>query len=222
MLPFAGSLTTTANASLLFVVATAFFYALLIEQPVSWRRSVVKTLPILLLTFLAYDRGGPLLLVAGLLFSAAGDAFLSRDGERAFLAGLASFLIGHCLYIALFVGEGDGLLLFASEPWRIAGGLFFAVFALFMAVRLAPVIEPALRAPVLAYIATILAMALASLSLGSLMVVTGAVAFMVSDALLAMGRFVLAPNDIRQRLISLALWVLYVLAQILITLGFLL
>ena len=49
---------------------------------------------------LAVVENGPLLLFAALALSAVGDAFLSREGDRAFLGGLASFLAAHLAYIA--------------------------------------------------------------------------------------------------------------------------
>ena len=61
----------------------------------------MKTLAVALLAVLVVVESGPLLLFAALALSAAGDAFLSREDDRAFLAGLASFLAAHLAYIAL-------------------------------------------------------------------------------------------------------------------------
>ncbi|TIP55997.1 lysoplasmalogenase family protein, partial [Mesorhizobium sp.] len=74
-------------------------------------------------------QGGPWLLIAALALSAIGDALLSRDGEKAFVGGLAGFLAAHGLYIALFVRAGDGGGLFLAEPWRAAIAGAMAVFA---------------------------------------------------------------------------------------------
>ena len=63
----------------------------------------MKTLAVGLLAVLVVVEDGPLLLVAALALSAVGDAFLSRDGDKAFLGGLASFLAAHLVYIALFL-----------------------------------------------------------------------------------------------------------------------
>ena len=51
-------------------------------------RTAVKTLAVALLAVLTFVENGPLLLFAALALSALGDAFLSRDGDRTFLAGL--------------------------------------------------------------------------------------------------------------------------------------
>ncbi len=82
-------------------------------------RSAVKTLAVALLAVLAFVENGPLLLVrrAGAR-ARCGDAFLSRDGDRAFLAGLASFLVAHLVYIALFLCSGGGVRRSQAEPWR--------------------------------------------------------------------------------------------------------
>ena len=86
----------------------------------SWRRTIAKTLAVSLLGVVAMLAGGPVLLVIALLLSAAGDAFLAHTGERAFLAGLASFLAAHIGYVLLFAGTGDGLAGIGSDWWRLA------------------------------------------------------------------------------------------------------
>jgi uncharacterized membrane protein YhhN len=126
------------------------------------------------------------LVVAGLLFSLAGDVFLMLPSDR-FVAGLASFLVGHLLYIAAFAGAG------AFHP--LAGLAFLALGAVVYRGLHAHVGE--LRLPVLAYVAAIAAMAwlatsrwLAVGQLGSLLACLGALLFVVSDAALAFDRFV--------------------------------
>ncbi|TIS81761.1 MAG: lysoplasmalogenase, partial [Mesorhizobium sp.] len=91
-------------------------------------RSAAKTLAVALLAALAVMQGSPPLLVAALALSAAGDAFLSQDGEKAFLAGLASFLAAHVAYVALFLNAGGGIGLLTAESWRGAIALALAVF----------------------------------------------------------------------------------------------
>ena len=95
MTPFPGGIEADANATLLFSLAAAVIYAFTAGWPPSLMRSAAKTLAILLLAALAFRQGGPPLLAVALLLSAAGDALLSRDGEQAFLGGLAGFLLAH-------------------------------------------------------------------------------------------------------------------------------
>jgi len=222
MMPFPGGLQETANASLLFSVVAAAFYLLLVDGRVSLARTAVKTVSILLLAVLSIVRGGPLLLTAGLLLSSAGDAFLSRNGERTFLAGLASFLAAHLCYIALFSLAGGGYGLLLADLWRTVIAVLMAGFMLAMMVVLLPRVGPSLRLPVLAYGVAILMMGLSALSLDSYWILAGAILFMASDAILAAERFLVAgvsPNRLAMRI---AVWVAYYAAQFTITLGVLL
>src|SRR5918994_1958522 len=128
MMPFAGGIEATANATLLFSLAAAVVYGLILNTRETLLRSAVKTLAVALLAALAAIQGGPLLLIAALALSALGDAFLSRDGDKAFLGGLASFLAAHLAYIALFWLAGAGLEPL-SQPWRGALAVVMAAFA---------------------------------------------------------------------------------------------
>jgi uncharacterized membrane protein YhhN len=222
MLPFPGAATDTANATLIFSAATALLYLFAVDAQESLPRTAMKTLSIALLAVLAAVERGPLLLVAALALSALGDAFLSRDGDRAFLAGLASFLVAHLVYIALFYLSGESFAILTAEPWRAGVVGVMAVFSLVMLARLLPVVARDMRLPIVAYVAAILAMGVAALTLGNLFVIGGAVLFMASDAILAAEKFLMASLSPRRRPARLAVWVLYYAAQLLITLGFLL
>lgn len=222
MMPFPGGFEETSNASLLFSFVAAVFYLFLVEGRVSLARTAVKTVSILLLAVLSIVRGGPLLLTAGLLLSSAGDAFLSRNGERTFLAGLASFLAAHLCYIALFTLAGGGYGLLLADLWRTVVAVLMAGFMLAMMAVLLPRVGPSLRLPVLAYGVAILMMGLSALTLDSYWILGGAILFMASDAILAAERFLVAgvsPNRLAMRI---AVWVAYYAAQLTITLGVLL
>ncbi|MEP9372987.1 lysoplasmalogenase [Mesorhizobium sp. KR1-2] len=220
MMPFAGGLEATANGMLLFSVAAACVYFFLLDAPVSLRRSVVKTVPVLLLAALALMHGGPLLLVGALGFSALGDAFLSRQGDKAFLGGLASFLAAHVLYVVLFAHAGGGLDVLLSSP-RLLIGIAIAIFAVVMLAVLWPRVEAGLRMPIAVYVVAILAMGLAALTLPDRRIIVGAVLFIASDALLATERFLLAPGSSQRFWMLHAVWAFYYVAQALIALGFL-
>ncbi len=127
------------------------------------------------------------LIVAGLLFSLAGDIALMLP-EKWFTAGLVSFLAAHALYILAFK-PGPG------HP--ISAGIFipFIIFGLLMFRILAPSLGP-MKFPVLVYIAAITAMA--GLAAGRfvdrggtrpLLAFAGAVLFLISDSVLAYDRF---------------------------------
>jgi uncharacterized membrane protein YhhN len=126
-------------------------------------------------------------IIAGLIFSLAGDIFLMLPEDR-FVHGLVSFLLAHLFYIAAFAFEGAG------RP-----GLPYAVpFLLYGAVMLR-VLLPGLgsmKVPVIVYMLVIMLMAWLALDRwagtgqqGSAQAFTGALLFVVSDSLLALNRF---------------------------------
>ena len=221
MMPLPGPPTDGANGTLLLAVLAAFLYLYVVRQPQSWRRTVVKTAGVALLGVLAFQQGGPILLVAALALGAAGDACLSRDGDRWFLAGLASFLASHVAYVPLFALEGGGLAAMVSQPWRIAAAVAMVAAVGALLRILWPGVPVDMRMPVAAYAAAILAMGLTSLTVPAPIIALGAALFMASDALLAFGRFRIAP-DAQPDWLGPAVWVLYFAAQLTLTLGFLL
>ena len=222
MTPFPGGIESLANGTLILSVVAALLYLPLQGHAPSLRRTLVKTGSTALLALLAFIEGSPALLVAALVLSAAGDAFLAQDGEKAFLAGLASFLAAHIAYVALFLSAGDRLEILAGEPWRAALAAVAIAGAVVLMRRLLPAAGPGMRVPVAAYAAAILAMLLAAATVPSPVIVAGAALFVVSDSLLASGRFLLAPESAGQRPVGAAVWIFYYLAQAAITLGFLL
>jgi alkylglycerol monooxygenase len=156
--------------------------------------------------FAARDR---VLLLAGLVFSLAGDVLLMFPAY--FVAGLVGFLIAHLCYIALFKQR---------LPWfpsRRALGATLG-FGVAMYAFLFPHLGPVLKVAVAAYVVVISLMAAQAIGRATLLrdgaalaVAVGSVFFMASDTLLAVNRFALP--------VPLApLWVLatYYAAQILI------
>jgi uncharacterized membrane protein YhhN len=133
------------------------------------------------------DTGYRNLVLAGLLFSLAGDVFLMLPSDR-FLAGLASFLVGHLFYVAAFATDGgaEGPLL-ALLPFGVVGAAIY--------VWLLPGLA-GMRAPVAVYVVAIALMAglatarwLGAGGDGPLLACAGACLFMLSDAVLAANRF---------------------------------
>lgn len=220
MMPFPGGIEDTSNAALILSVAAALLTLYLANLPPSPVRSVVKTLAVALLAVLAFVQQGPLLLVGALALSAAGDAFLSRPGERAFLAGLASFLAGHVLYILLFASTGGGIDALLSPRAVLVIAMLLAVFLVVR--RVLPSVDAGLRLPVSLYIVAILAMGLAALTVKSPAVIIGAILFVVSDSILAWKKFLLPAGSPTGKAMHHAVWITYYAAQLLITLGFLL
>lgn len=127
------------------------------------------------------------LVVAGLIFSLAGDIFLMLPRDL-FLPGMISFFVAHLLYIAAFTHVTG----WASASLALA---LPALFGVAVGWLLWPKLG-ALRLPVLAYIAAILVMAwqavgrwqtLATPAAAS--AALGALLFVASDTALAWDRF---------------------------------
>ncbi|MER9582473.1 lysoplasmalogenase family protein [Mesorhizobium sp. M0276] len=221
-MPFPGGIDANANATLIFSLAAAVIYAFTLGMPPTLARSAAKTLAVAMLAVLAALQGGPLLLVAALALSAVGDAFLSRDGEKAFLGGLASFLVAHIVYAVLFLRSGGGLELLGAGSWRGAIALAMLVFAIVMLAALWRRVGSGLRVPIAVYVAAILAMGVSALTTSSVWIVGGAVLFMASDGMLATEKFLVAAISPHRAWMRFAVWALYYAAQVAIMLGFLL
>lgn len=126
-------------------------------------------------------------IVAGLLFSLAGDIFLMLPQDR-FVAGLVSFLLAHGCYIAAFGSQ-------VAWPPLSLWGLPVVVFAVGIYTLLTPHLGK-LRLPVLVYMAVIALMAWLAITLfvqqgeaWTLWAAIGAVLFVISDSALALNRF---------------------------------
>lgn len=176
--------------------------------PVTAWRSAVKTVPVAVLAVWAALAGGPVWLVVALGLSAVGDFALSREGERAFLAGLCGFALAHGAYIALFAGLVEG-----APPVVPLVALFG--LAVSTELWLAPH-TGGMRWPVRVYVGLITVMAACALALpGALwLAAVGAGAFVLSDTVLAVQLF---RRDLAARVdgvLSVVLWALYYGAQL--------
>lgn len=129
--------------------------------------------------------------VAGLVLSLAGDVFLMLPEDAPlpvppFLCGLGSFLLGH---VAFVVG-----MALDHRSWLLTG--VGTVVVLVAMTVIAPRIltgvaehDPALRGPVMAYMAVISVMVVAAFGRAVPVGVFGALSFYASDATLAANRF---------------------------------
>ncbi|MFQ5575354.1 MAG: lysoplasmalogenase [Anaerolineae bacterium] len=150
----------------------------------------LTTILILLIAVLAQrpvSAGYKYLIVAGLLFSLAGDVFLMLPGDR-FVAGLVSFLIAHLFYIAAFRAG-------ASYGWSWGWIAPFALYGVVVFVLLLPHLG-AMKLPVLVYVLVILVMAWQAWGrwrstgdTAALLAFIGAALFVISDSVLAFNRF---------------------------------
>jgi uncharacterized membrane protein YhhN len=222
MMPFLGGIEGTANGTLILSVVAAMIYGIIVNFRPMPLRTAVKMLAVGALAVLTFVESGPALLFAALVLSACGDGFLSRDGDRMFLAGLLSMLAAHLFYAALFLGEGGGIDRAFADTWRIAIAAIMVMAVLFMLALLWRRVKPALRFPILAYAIAVLAMGFSALMLDRAWVILGALFFMTSDALLATEKFIISAISPHRVWLRHTVWGLYYVAQLTITLSFLL
>ena len=221
-MPFTGGIESTANGLLLLSVVAAVLYSFMVHRPPTWRRTIAKTAGVFLLGLLAYSVGGPLLLALALMASAAGDAALAAEEERWFLPGLIAFLLAHLLYVALFATGSAGMGILIAEPLRGLWVLAIAIAALILLSRLLPAVPAAMRMPVIVYALAIAAMGIVSVTVPGYVVAVGATLFIVSDAILAIRKYLMAETSPHEVWAGYAVWVFYYAAQLIITLGVLL
>jgi uncharacterized membrane protein YhhN len=142
------------------------------------------------------DNSYALYILVGLVFGAGGDVALMFTGQRAFLAGLVSFLIGHVAYVVACAA------IVAPSAWPSLHAIAPVVAALAVLVYLWPHLGSML-VPVLAYVATIVLMVVGAIAVyfghpesfsdqQAILLLVGAVLFFVSDISVAKGRFVKA------------------------------
>ncbi len=121
--------------------------------------------------------------VAALVFCLAGDVFLMIPKDL-FVPGLASFLVGHVLFIVGLIAHGVDI---GPIEW-----LYVVVLGLLAQPVIAAVRNdhPDLFVPVVAYIVVIGAMLVTALSQDSLLGQAGGAMFVLSDRILAHNRFI--------------------------------
>ncbi|MCF8169034.1 MAG: lysoplasmalogenase, partial [Rhodoferax sp.] len=129
-------------------------------------------------------------LILALCFSLVGDVFLMLPGNY-FIPGLASFLVAHIFYIALF---HQGHTWFPSRRALVA---VFAVGLVMLGVVWPGLADPVLKIAVTAYVAIISLMASQAIGRATVLahasarwVAVGACIFMLSDSLIAINKFV--------------------------------
>jgi uncharacterized membrane protein YhhN len=213
MMPFPGGIGNADNIALLISAGAAVLYLLMPRQGMSWWLSALKTLSTSLLAIIAWRVGSPALLVAGLALSAVGDLFLSRDGEKAFVCGLASFLAAHVAYIVLFASVGQHLTVLLSMPLMLVAAGLVAV-SLILARTILKHVPNELQLPVVVYCTALVLMGLTALATERLLIIAGAVMFVASDAILAWEKFVEPAASAWKPPMRVAVWVLYYAAQV--------
>ena len=176
-------------------VMTAFLAGLCICEWRGVRLGTWLTKPAAALTFVAaalamgaLDSDYGRAMLTGLALCVGGDVLLIPKSDRAFLAGLASFLLGHVAYAVAFAIRGVELV------WTLSTLLVLGGVAALVGRWLLPHVRASMKKPVLAYMTVITAMVALSVGTvahgGNALVFVGAFAFYLSDLCVARERFV--------------------------------
>lgn len=193
-----------------FIGFSLFYIVPLGLIPSEWRW-FFKIIPIALLLQLAVTRTGGrvrVLLGLGLVLSAIGDVLLAMNGL--FVQGLVAFLLAQVTYTVLFMMQ------FRWQPGRLPWTALIVVYALACTLFIVPEAGD-MKLPVTAYMIAISLMAIAAGFRDDpqfLWVAMGALIFMISDTLIAVGRFV-SPFEYS----GIAVMTTYYTAQVLICVG---
>ncbi len=172
---------------------------------------IVKSILSLLfvMTALLHPRSVPAYyhyLLIGLIFCLIGDVCLAFPQEKAFRAGLISFLIGHVFYIFSFSS------LIQISHWISIGLLIFLGMSAFIFFWLRPHLKSMLI-PVLMYIVIITVMGVGAWAVfwkssfgisGRALILAGALCFYFSDVFVARDKFI--KEEYQNRLIGLPLY----------------
>jgi uncharacterized membrane protein YhhN len=206
---------------LLSVASSSAYMATRVVQPFPGS-VLLKALAIAPLALLAArllgkaERAGDArLLTAALALSCVGDVVLHVDARRYFAHALGAFLLAHLAYVALFVSNWP-------RPLRLsAGQVICAVLVVVYGVAMCAWLWTGLGrllVPALAYAGAIVAMTVSTILAGFSRpyVAIGAALFLISDSLIAAGRFKLMVP-----LAALLIWPTYYLGQYGLAIGFL-
>ncbi|WP_334038820.1 lysoplasmalogenase [Alteromonas macleodii] len=184
------------RATIVFISLALVYLATLPLTPYM-AQFLPKALPIGVLAVFAYIKLSAMpryMVLMALLFSLAGDISLALPFADSFITGLACFFVAHLTYAMCFALLHRSLLetpsdhIISRKPkWFIS--IIMVSFAVMMAVHILPA-SKALFYPVVAYIGVITLMGLTAVWLAQTkLIVTGALLFVISDAILAQSVF---------------------------------
>ena len=207
--------TNPLNKSLLALsLAFGFFYLFVGPLGLEEHKPFLKPLVIWGFAAVAFlsRKPGSAVLGIGLLFGSGGDILLETGP---FLAGVGSFLISQLIYAGLFVWIAQ------QAGTRGLKGFLASTLLVLVVVAYGNYLYPDLGnmiIPIMCYLIAISFMGITSLvaRLDSLWASIGALSFIVSDSLIALGLF---KFDFVGR--DALVWITYVAAQFLITVGIL-
>lgn len=192
-------------------LAAAVLFILGLYEDIYWLRMVTKPVPVLcmaLVIALEPAKGRyQWLVLGGLLFSAAGDILLEA-AEATFVFGLVSFLIGHLFYISAFLQD-------SRRPFWVRAVIAYGYGLIVYAVLFFKGDMGAMAIPVLFYmliICTMLWRAWARFGVPEVSPesattgLTGALMFVFSDTVLALGRFAVIAHPLLRYVVIISYW----------------
>lgn len=167
-------------------------------------------LMILLMGHVAVENPKPALFFTA-IFALLGDVFLMIPGDNPlyFQLGLGSFLVMQLSYIRLFARQTEDKAWIPAHARQPLAGILIYVFS-FLAF-LNPHLADAMKIPVTLYAFALGAMLYFAIRMKNQMIVWGAFFFVVSDSVLAYGKFYYSFSGI-----SSVVMVTYILAQLLL------
>lgn len=160
-------------------------------------------------------RTNPLaLVILGLLFCAIGDFFLSRDGLEMLFFGVLAFTLGQFFYVAMMI-YGVQETTYPAHWFRftimaMAVGFYFLMPSEF---------SLRLRFAIMGYMVVLLTVAWFAVHSSSPLLIVGALLFVLSDLMIALGFDDRVPETYRKPL-QHAVWATYWPAQALLVWGF--
>lgn len=182
----------------------------------------VALMPVVALTYLAFANTPSLWVVAGLLLGCLGDLFLLRPLQKHFFAlGTASFFLGHVCYL-IFIYTHYAIRV--GWVWIVVISAVYAAGAAFVYANSRRNIPRALRPLALAYMVMLCTLSISvflplvtAFTWGKLASFLGASFFLTSDGVLCDMLFTKKAEPTKQ---NFAVMGTYILAQVLLTMGF--
>jgi uncharacterized membrane protein YhhN len=156
------------------------------------------------------------ILAAALALACVGDVFLHLGARRYFVHALAAFLLVHLAYVLLFTRHWPRPL--RPTPAQLTLTALVLIYSVVMSSWLWTGLGGAQVVPVMAYAAAITAMTVSAILAGFAKpyVCVGAMLFVLSDSLIAAGRF-----KVPLPLAAYLIWPTYYLGQYGLAIGFL-
>ncbi len=173
--------------NLLFSLFAVLFILTLPFHPYSWS-FLPKAIPALIAAsaciFLLKKRSDALPMGLGFLFCMAGDIFLDLDRELYFVQGLASFLMGHIMFLIMFIRKFN----YTRAGALKAGGI--VIYIIVISFVLIPHLGT-LFIPVTAYMLVIGAMGISAAFVKTCKpyIFIGSSIFILSDSIIAITKF---------------------------------